>query len=183
MPHRGPQRITDTSESERAKIERLALLLATAGGAGHAPVAPGSFGSAVGVLLYLPLSAAGPLVYTGASLALLGAGIWSAEVAERVYQRRDDPRIVIDEVVGQLLTLAPLLLLVPAAQRRSPLWLLAGFLLFRLIDVWKPGPVAAVERRFEGGAGVMLDDVAAGLVGGLLLCGLLAALAGFEGAP
>ena len=163
--------------------ERLALLVATAAGAGHAPIAPGTFGSAVGVLLYLGLAGLGLATYLGVTLALLGLGVWSADVAERVYQRRDDGRIVIDEVVGQLLTLAPLLVLVPSSRLRAPLLLLSGFLVFRLLDIWKPGVVGRAERHFEGGAGVMMDDVVAGLLGAVLLCGLLAALGPFGGAP
>jgi phosphatidylglycerophosphatase A len=76
---------------------------------------------------------------------------------------------VIDEVVGQLLTLAPLVALAPPSALRSPPWLFAGFLLFRLLDIWKPAPVAWAERSFTGGAGVMLDDVFAGILGGLIL--------------
>ena len=85
----------------------------------------------------------------------------------------DDGRIVIDEVVGQMLTLAPLIALAPAAGRRAPAWLFAGFLLFRLLDIWKPPPIAWAERSFEGGAGVMLDDVFAGIIAGVLLAAAL----------
>jgi phosphatidylglycerophosphatase A len=76
---------------------------------------------------------------------------------------------VIDEVVGQLLTLAPLALLAAPDARRSTAWLFAGFGLFRLLDIWKPGPIAWAERSFAGGAGVMMDDVFAGITGCLVL--------------
>jgi phosphatidylglycerophosphatase A len=102
-------------------------------------------------------------------LGLAFLGIWASDVAERAFERKDDGRIVVDEVVGQLLTLAPLAALAPASGRRSPLWLLAGFLLFRLLDIWKPPPVLWAERSFGGGAGVMLDDVFAGILGCLVL--------------
>jgi phosphatidylglycerophosphatase A len=72
-------------------------------------------------------------------------------------------------VVGQLLALSPLL--GDPASLRSPLWLVTGFVAFRLFDVWKPGPVRWAERRFPGGAGVMLDDVVAGAFAALLLVG------------
>jgi phosphatidylglycerophosphatase A len=86
--------------------------------------------------------------------------------------REDDQRIVIDEVVGQWLALAPLLWL--------PGWrfgldaaglvpLVTGFVAFRVLDVWKPGPVGWAERRFSGGLGVMLDDLVAGALGALAL--------------
>ena len=96
-------------------------------------------------------------------------GVWASDAAERVFARKDDGRIVIDEVVGQLLTLAPLAFLSPASARRSPGWLLAGFLLFRLLDIVKPPPVRWAERSFPGGAGVMLDDIFAGALGAVLL--------------
>jgi phosphatidylglycerophosphatase A len=144
--------------------------VATGAGSGHAPVAPGTFGSAVGLLLYPLLDALGPWLYLLATLGLLSLGVWAAEEAERVYARKDDGRIVVDEVVGQLLTLAPLSLLgVPSGFG----WLVTGFVVFRCLDIWKPGPARWAERC-EGGAGVMLDDAVAGLLG----AGVMAALVG-----
>ncbi len=147
-------------------MPRAAIFLATGAGAGYGPVAPGTWGSAVGVALYLPLSAAGTAVYAAALALLLVAGIWAAEQAERVFGK-DDGRIVIDEVVGQLLALAPLL--GDPVRLRSPLWLVTGFVAFRVFDVWKPGPARWAERRFAGGMGVMLDDVVAGALAALVL--------------
>jgi len=102
------------------------------------------------------------VIVVGTAVALLAVGIYAADVAERVYERRDDGRIVIDEVVGQLIALSPAVL--SSANPRSPLLLAVGFLAFRLFDIWKPGPVRWAERHFGGGAGVMLDDVLAGLL-------------------
>jgi phosphatidylglycerophosphatase A len=160
--------------SENAPKTPAALtILATAGGAGYAPVAPGTFGSAVGVALYAPLSVLSPLLFTLTVTALLFLGIWAADGAERVFGKKDDGRIVIDEVVGQLIALTPLLVFAePSASRSLPL-LVAGFLLFRLFDIWKPGPVGWAERRFAGGAGVMLDDVVAGVLAGRCLTPLV----------
>jgi len=143
--------------------------LATAGGAGRAPIAPGTVGSAVGVALYLLLADLGAFLFGVTLLGLAFLGIWASDEAERAFGQKDDGRIVIDEVVGQLLTLAPLVVLASPSGRRSPLWLLAGFLLFRLLDIWKPPPVDWAERSFAGGAGVMLDDVFAGILGCLIL--------------
>jgi phosphatidylglycerophosphatase A len=158
----------DTRETS-APRPRLALLIATGAGSGYAPVAPGTFGSALGVLLYLPFSYLGLPLYGVTLVGLLFLGIWAAGEAERVFRREDDGRIVIDEVVGQLLGLLPLLALAPRLHPRSPLWLLAGFLIFRLFDIWKPGPVRWAERRFAGGTAVMLDDVAAGILAAVAL--------------
>ena len=141
----------------------LILAIATAGGAGYAPIAPGTFGSAVGVAVFFALAPAGIGWIALVAVALLGIGVWAAEQAERVFGRKDDGRIVIDEVVGQVLALAPLAALAPGL-RRHPGLLLLGFLVFRLLDIWKPGPVRRAERGFPGGLGVMLDDVLAGLL-------------------
>jgi phosphatidylglycerophosphatase A len=111
------------------------------------------------------LAPLGALAVLACALLLLAAGIVAADAAERIYGHADDGRIVIDEVVGQLLALAPVPLLAPDAPR-SPLLLATGFFAFRLFDIWKPGPVRWAERRFEGGKGVMFDDVCAGLLAG-----------------
>ncbi len=148
-------------------MRSVALGVATVCGVGRAPVAPGTFGSAVGLVLYLPLAALGLPLYALTVVALLFLGIWAADVAERVYGVKDDGRIVIDEVVGQLVTLAPLLVLAPGPQ--SLLSLVTGFVVFRLFDIWKPGPVRWAEQNFRGGVGVMMDDVIAGLLSALAL--------------
>lgn len=146
---------------------RLVLGVATAAGAGYAPVAPGTFGSAVGVVLYLPLSGLHPALFAVTLAAALFLGIWASDHAEREFGRHDDGRIVIDEVVGQLIALSPLGF-IDAATIPLPL-LVVGFGLFRLFDIWKPGPIRWAERHFQRGAGVMLDDVAAGVLAAVLL--------------
>jgi phosphatidylglycerophosphatase A len=152
----------------------FAIAVATAGGAGYAPFAPGTFGSAVGVGVYLVLADLNLVLFGITLLGFAFLGIWASDVAERHFGQHDDGRIVIDEVVGQLLTLAPLVVLAPAAGRRAPGWLFAGFLLFRLLDIWKPPPIGWAERSFKGGAGVMMDDVFAGILGGVLVGAALA---------
>jgi phosphatidylglycerophosphatase A len=134
------------------------LFLATAGGAGFAPVAPGTAGAAVGVVLCLALAGLGPWLYALALLGLLSLGIRAADAAERWYGRKDDGRIVIDEVVGQLIALAPLAL---PGVGSSWLPVVTGFVAFRVFDIWKPAPARRAER-LAGGAGVMFDDVVAG---------------------
>jgi phosphatidylglycerophosphatase A len=126
-------------------------------------VAPGTFGSALGVLIFVLFSPVGPALYALSWAALLALGVWAAERAERLYGP-DDGRIVIDEVVGQLLTLAPLLF-----WGASLTALVTAFVTFRVLDVWKPGPVGWAERRFAGGMGVMADDVVAGALGAVLI--------------
>jgi phosphatidylglycerophosphatase A len=147
-----------THESICARPAAL-LFVATAGGAGFAPVAPGTAGAAVGVALFFPLAGLGPWVYTLATLGLLSLGIRAADAAERWYGGKDDGRIVIDEVVGQLVALAPLAL---PGVGSSWLPVVTGFVAFRVFDVWKPAPARRAER-LAGGAGVMFDDVVAGV--------------------
>ncbi len=141
--------------------------MATAGGAGFAPLAPGTAGAAVGVVLHLLLATLSPWLYALGAVALLSLGIRAADAAERFYGRKDDGRIVIDEVVGQLLALAPLAL---QGVRSSWLPVVTGFVAFRVFDVWKPKPVRWAER-LGGGAGVMLDDVVAGALAAPLVAG------------
>ncbi len=140
----------------------LAVALATAGGVGFAPLAPGTFGSALAVPIFVLLSPLATPLLALTWLALLGLGVWAADGAEAAFGREDDGRIVIDEVVGQLLTFAPLLALPGPASGAA---LVTGFVVFRVLDVWKPGPVRWAERRFRGGMGVMMDDVVAGALG------------------
>ena len=160
---------TSGQASEQISGQGVARILATAGGAGYAPIAPGTFGSAVGVVLFAVLSALHPLLFILTTATLLALGTWASDRAEEFFGKKDDGRIVIDEVVGQLIALAPLLFFTNLAFPHSLALLGAGFLLFRLFDIWKPGPVAWAERRFEGGAGVMLDDVVAGALAALVI--------------
>lgn len=110
-----------------------------------------------------------------AGISLLG--IWAAGRCETAFDNKDDGRIVIDEVAGQLITLAPVLLYIEGVGSGAAgatsfawwAWVVTGFVVFRVLDIWKPGPVRWVEQRFEGGLGVMADDLLAGLMGGLLL--------------
>ena len=148
---------------------------------GFAPFAPGTFGSAVAVLLFLAFaglaSGLGPMPLLGTHLGVVllvsGVGWWAAGRCERAFGQQDDGRIVIDEVAGQLLGLTPVLALGAVARVAGVDWLAPGaavwwwlvvtaFVAFRVFDIAKPGPVRWAERRFEGGLGVMADDLVAG---------------------
>ena len=154
---------------------RAAVALATAGGVGFLPVAPGTAGALVGILIFVIFSPVHPVLLGLSLAALLYLGAWASDGAEARFGRKDDGRIVIDEVVGQLVTLLPLTLR-PGAGGPAPwAWLVSGFVLFRVFDIWKPGPVAWAERRFQGGMGVMMDDVVAGALGAAVLAAALVA--------
>jgi phosphatidylglycerophosphatase A len=143
---------------------------------GWLPVAPGTAGAAVAVCIFVLFSLWIPdemrgfpalAIWLGGTAALTAVGVPAAERAGRHFECEDDGRIVVDEVAGQWLTLAPLLA-VPGAALSAP-WVVTGFVLFRVFDIWKPGPVRWAERRFPGGLGVMLDDVVAGVLGAVVL--------------
>jgi phosphatidylglycerophosphatase A len=122
-------------------------------------VAPGTAGAAVGAALFWPLAALSLPLYAVTVAGVTFLGIWAADVADRTWGTKDDGRIVIDEIAGQLIALAPLLVLGGA---RSLGWIVTGFVAFRVFDVWKPGPARWLEENMPGGAGVVLDDVMAG---------------------
>jgi phosphatidylglycerophosphatase A len=147
------------------------VFVASAGGAGYLPVAPGTWGSALAVAIFVLFSPVGLWRFCVTLAALFFLGIWASDAAERVLGRKDDRRIVIDEVGGQLVTLAPLLAL---GSSRSLSALVTGFVLFRCFDIWKPGPVRWAERRFAGGLGVMMDDLVAGVLSAVLLGAVVA---------
>jgi phosphatidylglycerophosphatase A len=134
-------------------VDRLAVLIATVGGTGYAPVAPGTVGSAVAAALLwlIPFSPRALVVFF---VVVTVGGLWAANRAERLLGDKDPGAIVVDEVAG--LTLA--LLTLP---RTFPV-IVAAFVLFRVFDILKPYPADAVQR-LPGGAGVMLDDLVAGL--------------------
>ena len=141
-------------------MNRLAVFLATAGGAGYAPVAPGTAGSAVGVLLYF-LTWKWTLTGQLALLAVVSVlGVWASHQAARHFGREDPGPVVIDEVAGQLLTLI--------VAGGSLATLVLGFLLFRALDIVKPWPARDFEE-LPGGLGIMADDLMAGFYGRLIL--------------
>ena len=138
---------------------RGALLLATAGGVGYVPFAPGTFGSMVGVALWAVLPSSW-ITQAIVIVALFVLGSWSGSVAEHHFGRTDPSQVVIDEVVGILMTL----FLNPVGWAGA----LAGFLIFRVADIVKPYPSNRFER-FPGGVGVMADDAMAAVYANLAL--------------
>lgn len=145
----------------------VALALATGGGVGLLPRAPGTFGSAIPALTFAIFSPIPVWTAVMAWVGLLPLSIWSAGRAGRIFGVEDDPRIVIDEILGQLTALMPVLIL--GAAPGAIYAVLAAFILFRAFDIFKPGPVAWLERNTRGGLGVVLDDLAAGILAAALL--------------
>jgi len=151
--------MSDPIPNPQSPIPVFALALATFFGVGYVPIAPGTFGSAAGLLLWwlLPPS---PVVHGVAIVSLLAIGSWSGTVAERHFGRADPGQVVIDEVMGMLITL----FLNPVG------WVGAAiaFFLFRLFDVIKPYPSDRLEH-LPGGLGVMADDGMAAIYANLAL--------------
>lgn len=146
-------------------IDTVALLLASVGRIGFFPIAPGTVGSAAGVGLWIALMAAGagPMAVAAAAAVLFLLGAWAATRAARLLQTEDPGPVVIDEVVGMLVSLVAL----PATWQVG----LAGFILFRVFDVLKPWPADRLEHVPDGW-GIMLDDVMAGVYAWLVLQGV-----------
>ncbi|HAM55604.1 MAG TPA: phosphatidylglycerophosphatase A [Candidatus Rokubacteria bacterium] len=147
--------------------DRSAFLIATVAGAGYAPVASGTVGSAVTLvaLWLIPFTSRG-LLFT--LVIVIAVGIWAGGRVERILGRKDPGVIVIDEVAGMMLSV----LFLP---RTLPV-LITAFLLFRLFDIWKPFP-ARESQDLSGGLGVMVDDLIAGGYALILVMGARALFA------
>jgi phosphatidylglycerophosphatase A len=133
----------------------LIMLIATGCYAGYLPKVPGTWGSLVGLLLFYLLRPLSLPVYLAVVAFLFVVGTLAAGEAEKILDTRDPKIVVIDEIVGMLVTMTA----VPA----TPLNMALGFILFRIFDIGKPFPVSFFDQRFHGGPGIMLDDVMAGL--------------------
>ncbi len=152
-------------------MTRLAVLIASFGYSGYSPVAPGTAGSAAALLLYALLRWSGsPAAMIVALVAVAVVGTWSASVAERYFGRTDPGQIVIDEVLGMLMTLA----FVPLT------WtgVVIGFFVFRALDIVKPLGARAAED-LHGGVGVMADDAICGVYGNIIMQILVRLLPGW----
>jgi phosphatidylglycerophosphatase A len=146
-------------------MNRVGLFIATCGYLGYVPVAPGTFGSAAGLAAFFLIRSTGsPTVEVLAIAVLFAIGIWSGTIAEHYFGGVDPAPIVMDEVVGMLITLAFLPVGVTGA--------CVGFVVFRMLDVFKPWPSAQFER-LPGGLGVMADDGMAAIYGNIVMHGLM----------
>lgn len=140
------------------------MVLATGFGTGYGPIAPGTWGSLPGLVAVWGFDRAGGAWTTAVATAVIALiGVWAAGRAETLLGMKDPGRVVIDEVAGQMVTL----LFLPI----RPLTLLAGFLLFRILDVVKPWPANRLES-LPSGSGIMADDLMAGVYANVVLRGL-----------
>jgi phosphatidylglycerophosphatase A len=146
-------------------MRALILFFATGIYSGYSPIAPGTAGSIVGMVVVWFIF--GPLWMHSHALCLLVFAIafaiacWISDRAEKIFETHDDGRIVIDEVLGMAVTMFGNPITFP--------WLMLGFLLFRISDVIKPWPANLIDHRMRNGAGVMLDDLAAAIYANIVL--------------
>lgn len=138
----------------------LTKAVSTVGFIGMAPFAPGTFGSLAALVFLLALRPS-PSVHAGLIALFFIAGVISSGGAERAFGRKDPPEVVIDEFAGYMTSVV---FLPPSLG-----YMAAGFILFRVFDIIKPPPIRRLERSFEGGLGVMLDDLFAGVYANAVL--------------
>ena len=132
-----------------------AHLLSLGFGSGLSPKMPGTMGTVIAVGLYMLLPSLDWKIYLGILLVSFFIGIFLCDYTAKALKVHDHPGIVWDEIVGYFITM----FMVP----KSWLWILTGFILFRLFDIWKPWPISLADKRLKGGLGIMLDDVIAGI--------------------
>ena len=146
-----------------AASEKIIKLLATGFGSGLSPFAPGTMGTLVGIpvcLFCLPLTWSVRFVFV---IVLSALAIFISGRAETIYSNKDDQRIVIDEIAGFQVAMLPVAI--------TGLNICAAFVLFRIVDIWKPFPVNRLQD-LPGGWGVVIDDVAAGIYAGVIILSL-----------
>lgn len=146
-------------------MRRPAAWIAFGFGSGLSPVAPGTCGTLVAIPCYLLLALLPWPAYAAAVAALFGLGVWASERMVRALGRQDPQAIVVDEMVGYWITMMPVL-------AGHWLWLLLGFILFRLFDILKPWPIRGLDREVGGGLGAMIDDALAGIYAAAVMAGV-----------
>jgi phosphatidylglycerophosphatase A len=146
-------------------MRALIVFIATGIYSGYSPIAPGTAGSVVGLVLVWfvtgPMWASSPLLTVIAFALAFAISCWISGRAEEIFHEPDSSKIVIDEVLGMAVTMFGNPITVP--------YLLAGFLLFRIFDIVKPFPASSIDRSVPGGTGVMLDDFVVAIYANILL--------------
>ncbi|HET9479410.1 MAG TPA: phosphatidylglycerophosphatase A [Pyrinomonadaceae bacterium] len=144
----------------RSGLDYVALAIST-WGVGYLPLMPGTFGSLVGIGIFLLLGSL--LFQLVAVVVITWTGIWAASRTERILRLKDPGKVVVDEVAGQMIALLPLSLFAPSPARTG---VIVSFVLFRLFDIFKPYPARRFER-LRSGLGIMADDLVAGVYGAI----------------
>jgi phosphatidylglycerophosphatase A len=147
------------------KLSNPLHLAAVGFGSGLAPVAPGTFGTLAAIPLFYLLAILSIEWYVTVLIVTSLVGFWFCHAATKAMGVHDHKAIVWDEFVGYWITMMPILLIYPDSQIESipTIWVVIGFVLFRFFDVLKPFPISWLDRNVEGGIGIMLDDIVAGI--------------------
>jgi phosphatidylglycerophosphatase A len=141
--------------------QKSVMFIATGCYIGNISFAPGTFGSVLGLPICFFLSKTDLSMAVLLTLIGILCAVWIANEAEKILKTKDPGCIVIDEIAGIILTLFGLPFNIISVT--------AGFLVFRTLDIWKPYPIRFLENKFSGGIGIVLDDVAAGILSNLIL--------------
>ena len=141
--------------------EKAVMFIATGCLIGKIPFAPGTFGSLAGILLCFILSKTSDLAAILCIIIFIIFSIWIANDAEKILKKKDPGSIVIDEIAGMAVTLIGLPF--------NLFYVASGFIIFRVLDITKPFPIRYIEKRISGGAGIVLDDIAAGMIANVIL--------------
>lgn len=144
------------------------MFFATGAYVGKVPFAPGTFGSLLGLFCCFFLSMVSVPAYAVITVSLILVSVWASEHAEKLMGKKDPGSVVIDEVAGMVVTMIG----IPFGGMTAAM----GFILFRLLDIIKPSPVRFFQDDLPGGAGIVMDDVAAGIIANILLRALCLAL-------
>lgn len=164
MAHRLAAFIMPNFTSKDANLgprDKIILWIAQGFGSGRAPVAPGTFGTLPGIILYWAIADLPLTYYLVLTTLLFLIGIPLCGRAAEILDQTDPPSVVWDEIVGYLLTM----IAIPS----TIISMVVGFALFRLFDIWKPWPIGLIDREIKGGFGIMADDLVAGLFAWVLM--------------
>ncbi|MCK4609259.1 MAG: phosphatidylglycerophosphatase A [Gammaproteobacteria bacterium] len=142
-------------------MKKLIHLFAFGFGSGLAPIMPGTCGAIIAIPIYLLLSQLNLPYYLLSLIIMTIFGVWICGVTAHDLNQHDPKSIVWDEVVGYLVTMTALPL--------SWIWISAGFIIFRLFDIWKPWPICVIDKKVQNGLGIMLDDILAAIFAGVIL--------------
>jgi phosphatidylglycerophosphatase A len=136
-------------------MDRLFMAIASGLGLGYLPIAPGTWGTLLAFPLHFLLIRLSPQSYAISLAAIFVLAVLAAGAAEKIVDYKDPGLVVIDEVIGMLIALI-------GAPSTAPVWV-AGFIIFRFFDIVKPFPIRLIDQRINGGIGIVLDDVLAGI--------------------
>ncbi len=136
-------------------MEKLIVFMGTGAFAGYFPVMPGTAGTVAGVFVYLAIAHLTLPVYLFLTLLFILFSVWISGRTEKIFEKKDPPEVVIDEIAGYLVTMMSF----PAEWK----YVFVGFFLFRILDIVKPYPANRINNSMGGGWGIVLDDIVAGV--------------------